>query len=149
MRLTSSAFQHDQPIPKRFTGEGEDASPELSWSDVPAGTQEICLLCDDPDAPRAEPWVHWLVAGMQANRTGLAENETKGLVFGHNDFGNDAWGGPMPPQGHGVHHYHFRLFALKRASGLKAGFTKAQLLAAIDGAILAEARLTGTYERKK
>jgi Raf kinase inhibitor-like YbhB/YbcL family protein len=147
MKLTSSAFAHGQPIPRRFTGEGDDVSPQLSWSDVPAGTQELCLLCDDPDAPRAEPWVHWLIAGMAANRTGLAESEAKGLVFGRNDFGNADWGGPMPPPGHGVHHYHFRLFALKAPSGLKAGFNKSQLLASIDGKMLAEAVLTGTYER--
>lgn len=145
MKLTSNAFDAGSRIPKRYTGEGEDVSPALAF-DPPSGAVELCLECDDPDAPRARPWVHWLVAGLPGNASSLAE-DVKGLVEGRNDFGNDGWGGPMPPPGHGVHHYHFRLHALDAPSGLEQGFTQDDLRRAIDGKVVATAELMGTYER--
>jgi Raf kinase inhibitor-like YbhB/YbcL family protein len=154
--ITSTAFQAGQPMPRRYTGEGEDASPPLAWN-VPVGTKEIALICDDPDAPRADPWVHWLLYGLAGDVTGIPENLPKGQkkltapmqgAQGLNDFGRVGYGGPMPPRGHGVHHYHFKLYALNAPLNLMPGATKARLLEATKGKIMVEGRLIGTYERK-
>ncbi len=148
MKLESPAFKDGQPIPRRHTGEGEDLSPALAWSGVPPGTKEFALVCDDPDAPREKPWVHWVLYGIPAGTTGLKE-ASKGVgVDGKNDFGRPGYGGPMPPKGHGIHHYRFRLYTLDAALDLGPGATKDQLLAALKGHILAETELVGTYERK-
>ena len=147
IRVTSPAFGPGERIPVRHTGEGEDVSPPLQWGPLPAGTREICLLCEDPDAPRPQPWVHWIVAGIPGTRDGLVEGESKGFVQGQNDFGEQHWGGPMPPRGHGVHRYYFKVYALKRPSGLHSRFSKADFLAAIKGQILDEGELIGTYDR--
>jgi Raf kinase inhibitor-like YbhB/YbcL family protein len=147
MKLTSSSFDAGQAIPRGFTGEGEDVSPALAF-DPPAGARELVLECDDPDAPRDRPWVHWLVAAIPGDATSLKKGATGALVFGRNDFGNDGWGGPMPPPGHGVHHYHFRLHALDAPSGVGKGFTQDELRHAIAGKVLATAELVGTYERR-
>ncbi|HVT29153.1 MAG TPA: YbhB/YbcL family Raf kinase inhibitor-like protein, partial [Lacipirellulaceae bacterium] len=116
--LTSSAFKRGAPIPRKYTGEGDDASPPLAWSAAPPNTKEFALICDDPDAPSAEPWVHWVIYGIPADVSGLPEgvktNEAKlakPVVArqGKNSFTSGAtvgYRGPMPPPGHGVHHYH-------------------------------------------
>lgn len=150
LTLTSAAFAAGAPIPQRFayTGEGENVSPPLAWSGVPAGAQELALICDDPDAPSSEPWVHWVLYGIPASASGLAEGETGGAVAGQNGWGEAGWGGPFPPPGHGVHHYHFKLYALDAPVGLAPGATKPALLQAIEGHVLATAELVGTYERK-
>jgi Raf kinase inhibitor-like YbhB/YbcL family protein len=146
MKLTSSAFDAGRPIPKRHTGEGEDVSPSLAFQ-APSSTRELCLECDDPDAPKERPFVHWLVAGIPGDARSLPES-VEGLVFGRNDFGKEKWGGPMPPKGHGVHHYHFRLHALNAPSGLAKGFTQDELRDAIRGKVIESAELVGTYERR-
>jgi hypothetical protein len=147
LSVTSTAFAAHAAIPKRHTGEGPDVSPPLAWSGAPAGVKEFALVCDDPDAPTPRPWVHWVLHGIPADRTSLAEGDTVG-VPGVTDFGRTGYGGPMPPKGHGVHHYHFKVYALDRPAGLPPGATKGQLLAAMKGHILAEGELAGTYERK-
>ncbi len=155
IQIQCPAFAAGAPVPKKYTGEGEDVSPALSWTGVPAEAREIALLCDDPDAPRAEPWVHWVMYGIPASSSGLPEKippvvhppELPGVAQGKNDFGRIGYGGPMPPPGHGVHHYHFRLYALRESLGLAPGKTKAELLAAMKGKILAEGELVGTYRR--
>ena len=147
LRVISPAFEAGATIPSRHSREGEDVSPPLAWGAPPEGTRELCVLVEDPDAPRPQPWVHWLVAGIPGARTGLAEGESAGLIFGNTDFGDEHYGGPMPPRGHGLHHYHFKVFALKRPSGLHRGFRKADMLAAIKGHVLDEGELVGTYER--
>lgn len=146
--LKSPAFDRQAPIPRRHTGEGEDVSPALEWKGAPQGTKELALVCDDPDAPRPKPWVHWVLYGIPAATTGLAEGDEGDAVEGKNDFGRPGYGGPMPPKGHGVHHYHFKLYALDAPAGLEPGATKEQLLAAIRGHVLAETELVGTYERR-
>lgn len=156
IKVTSSAFKNDQPIPKKYTGEGEDVSPPLSWSNVPAETKELALICDDPDAPRPEPWVHWLMYKIPAGTTQLPEavppertlKTPPGVMQGTNSFGKIGYGGPMPPPGHGVHHYHFKLYALNKTLPLQPGIEKKALLSAMKGAIIAEGELVGTYERK-
>ena len=151
--VTSPAFAQGQAIPRKHSGEGEDVSPALAWSGVPEGTREIAVICDDPDAPRAEPWVHWVIYGIPPASTGLAEGVPRtealddGTTQGNNTWPRLGYNGPMPPPGHGTHHYHFKVYALDAPSGLKPGATKKQLLAAIEGHILAQGELVGTYER--
>ena len=153
--LTSGAFNSNAPIPKKHTGEGKDVSPPLQWSGVPAEAQELALICDDPDAPRAEPWVHWVIYAIPASVHELPEGvpQTRKLdkpiqaFQGVNDFGKIGYGGPMPPRGHGDHHYHFKLFALDTPLNLQPGATSKQLMDAMKGHIISETTLTGTYER--
>jgi hypothetical protein len=158
--LTSGAFKPDAKIPRKYTGEGEDVSPPLAWQGVPDGTKEFALICDDPDAPKPEPWVHWVICGIAADVRGLSEgikNEpqlTKPIAARQ---GKNSWDlgvtigyrGPMPPPGHGTHHYHFKLYALDKPLDLAPAATKKQLLAAMQGHVLGETELIGTYERKK
>ncbi|MFQ5805457.1 MAG: YbhB/YbcL family Raf kinase inhibitor-like protein [Phycisphaerae bacterium] len=153
--ITSSAFSHNQPIPRKYTGDAEDVSPPLTWSDVPEGTRELALIMDDPDAPRPEPWVHWVIYKLPATLTGLpgavAETQTlavpEGALQGRNSWGRTGYGGPAPPKGHGVHHYHFKLYALDAALDARPGLEKDELLAKMRGHILAEGELVGTYQR--
>ena len=154
--VTSPAFKNDQPIPKKYSGEGADVSPPLSWSNVPAEAKELALICDDPDAPRPEPWVHWLIYKLPAGTTQLPEGippertlkTPPGAMQGAKSFGKIGYGGPMPPPGHGVHHYHFKLYGLNKALQLQPGIEKKALLSALKGAIIAEGEIVGTYERK-
>lgn len=148
-KLSSSAFEPGARIPKKCTGEGVDVSPALSWNGVPEGTVEFALICDDPDAPRKEPWVHWVLYKIPADCTSFSEGSVNGAIEGKNDFGRNGYGGPMPPPGHGVHHYHFKLYALDQPLALtKPGATKAEVLKAMQGHIIGQAELTGTYERQ-
>jgi len=155
IELTSTAFAEGQPIPQKYTGEGADVSPSLSWSALPQGTKELALICDDPDAPGGT-WVHWVVYKIPVAATGLPGNaggaeprqpELLTMVEGRNSFGNTGYGGPMPPRGGGEHRYFFRLYALDAELALEPGLDKPALLKAIEGHILAEGELMGTYER--
>jgi Raf kinase inhibitor-like YbhB/YbcL family protein len=151
LQLTSIAFENGQPIPKRHTGDGEDISPSLAWSDPPKETKTFALICDDPDAPGGTR-VHWVVFNLPADARELAEGVptsatlTNGAKQGTNDFGNHGYGGPAPPRGK-PHRYFFKLYALDRTLDLAAGATKDRLLAACQGHILAEAPLMGKYQR--
>ncbi|MGE5413771.1 MAG: YbhB/YbcL family Raf kinase inhibitor-like protein [Syntrophomonadaceae bacterium] len=150
MELTSAAFGDGGEIPKAHSRDGGDASPPLSWSGAPEGTKSFALVCDDPDAPRATPWVHWVLADLPASAAALPSarhGPSKEGIPGKNDFGEIGWGGPAPPRGHGTHHYQFRLYALDRKLGVDRGVTKDELLRAMKGRVLAEAQLTGTYRR--
>ena len=148
IEVSSPAFDQGGVIPTKHTGEGLDVSPALNWSGLPEGTREIGLSCDDPDAPRPEPWVHWVLYKIPADRTGLPEGTTEGAIEGENDFGRAGYGGPMPPRGHGVHHYHFKVYALDAELEMGANLTKDRLLEAMEGHVLDEGELVGTYERK-
>jgi Raf kinase inhibitor-like YbhB/YbcL family protein len=157
MKLESSAFQNNQPIPRRNTEDGVNISPPLNWTGAPAGTGEFALICDDPDAPTEKPWVHWLIYGIPGDITGLPEGQPrkdpldspKGSRQGENSFKRDRIGyrGPAPPPGHGTHHYHFRLYALDNRLNLGGGVQKETLLAAMEGHVLETAELIGTYQR--
>ena len=153
MEVTSSAFQAGQKIKTKYTCEGADISPPLQWSGVPAGTKGLALICDDPDAP-AGTWVHWVLYDLPITATDLAVNvpalETlpSGAKQGINDFKRVGYGGPCPPPGK-PHRYYFKLYALDAALLLKPRATKQELLRAMDGHILAEARLSGNYQRKR
>jgi Raf kinase inhibitor-like YbhB/YbcL family protein len=155
MTVRSDAFENGRAIPRRFTEDGEDLSPPLAWEGVPEGARELALIVDDPDAPRAEPWVHWILykipADVRSLPEGLARTATlespPGALQGKNSWGSDGYRGPAPPQGHGIHHYNFRLFALDRHVRVRPGLDKGGLLEAMSGNVLAEGALIGTYRR--
>ena len=158
IEVTSSAFAQGQPIPKRYTGEGEDLSPPITWGKLPEGTKELVLICDDPDAPTPEPWVHWVIYKIPASAEGLPEGvapkprpkEPPGAVQGKNSWTAGqtiGYRGPMPPPGHGTHHYYFKLYALDVKLVAESGLTKEAVLTEIGDHILAKGRLVGTYAR--
>ncbi|MBI1904584.1 MAG: YbhB/YbcL family Raf kinase inhibitor-like protein [Planctomycetia bacterium] len=158
IEVTSTAFAAGQPVPRKHTGDGVDHSPPLSWSAGPAGTKSWALICDDPDAPTPEPWVHWLIYNLPAGTTSLPENVAAtptlgapaGAAQGKNSWGSgrtNGYRGPAPPPGHGVHHYHFKVYALDAELNLKPGLDKKALLAAMKGHVLDEGELVGTYQR--
>ncbi|MCX5851615.1 MAG: YbhB/YbcL family Raf kinase inhibitor-like protein [Deltaproteobacteria bacterium] len=152
MQLTSSVFTEGSMLPARYTCDGQDISPPLNWKDVPAGTQSLTLISDDPDAP-VGTWVHWVVFNIPPNAAGLDENirpekEFKnGMRQGNNDWPKIGYGGPCPPGG--THRYYFKLYALDTMLDLKSGATKEDVLQAMKGHILAEAQLMGKYKRKE
>jgi len=147
MRLRSPAFADGEPVPARHTCDGEDVSPELRWSDVPEGATSLALTCADPDAPRGT-FTHWLVWDLSPATDGIDCGEVPdGARQGRNDFGTVGYAGPCPPPGHGVHHYHFRLFALPGPVPLPEGSTVTELYEAIAGRTLASAELVGIYQR--
>jgi Raf kinase inhibitor-like YbhB/YbcL family protein len=151
IEVKSSDFADGQPIPPRHAG-GHGRSPALSWSRPPPGTRELVILCEDPDAPIAEPFVHWILTGVPPGLTHLPEGLPAtsqpfgdGAVQGRNDVGHDGYFGPEPPRGHGVHHYYFQLFAVDHPLG--APSTRAQLVRALAGHVLGWGQLVGTYQR--
>jgi len=155
-KLVSPVFHHESEIPPLFTGEGQDLSPPLKWIDVPPTAQELVLICEDPDAPSPEPWVHWLIYGIQPSAVnGLPGGIPRALHLEHpvkasqgiNSFGNVGYGGPMPPAEHGIHRYFFKLFALDRKMDLKPGLGKPHLLELIQDHIFAETQLVGHFQR--
>jgi Raf kinase inhibitor-like YbhB/YbcL family protein len=151
MTLTSPAFGEGQPIPAQYTCEGDDLSPPLSWTEPPAGTRSLALINDDPDAP-GQTWVHWLVYNLPPAVRALPEGvpaegeQSDGTRQGQTDFGRVGYGGPCPPSG--THRYYFKLYALDVVLALRPGATKAQLERAMQGHVLAEAQLMGTYRRQ-
>lgn len=150
MHLTSTAFEPGGPIPARHTGENEDVSPALAWSDAPEGTRAYALICHDPDAPLVKPgtygFVHWVLYGIPGSVCELREGAAD-YVQGVNDFGNAGYGGPMPPPGHGTHHYFFWLLALDSEVDLAPGLTLWELLDRIEPNVIGMNRLVGTYSR--
>ena len=158
IQLSCSVFEANHPIPEKYTGDGTDVSPPLTWSALPEGTVDLALICDDPDAPTAEPWVHWVIYKIPGNQSGLPEGvepvrspgEIPGAAQGLNSWPSGrtiGYRGPAPPPGHGAHHYHFKLYALDTSLKAKPGLSKTALLAAISGHVLEVAELVGTYER--
>jgi Raf kinase inhibitor-like YbhB/YbcL family protein len=153
LTLTSPAFAEGQAIPTRYAGDGPDASPPLTWTGVPDGTRSLALVCEDPDAPRGT-WTHWVLFNLPAATRQLDEGVAKqatlpgGAVQGNNDFGRVGYGGPAPPPGK-PHRYFFKLYALDASLHLQTGASRAQLLAALHGHVLAEGQLMGTYGRAR
>jgi Raf kinase inhibitor-like YbhB/YbcL family protein len=158
IKLRSPVFASGENIPKRYTGEGDDISPPLQWSETPAGTKQFALICVDPDAPTDDPWVHWLLYGIPPDVTGLPEglpavpvlNEPPGAAQGKNSWSADrtiGYRGPMPPPGHGVHHYYFTIYALDKVFDLQPELGKRTLMSVMNGHILDQGELMGTYER--
>ena len=152
IKITSTAFADGQPIPAKYTCDGSDISPPLQWTNTPANTKSFALICDDPDAPMGI-WVHWVLYDLPANMTGLAEDVPKtqvtvgGAKQGMNSWPRLGYGGPCPPPGKS-HRYFFKLYALDTLLDLKPGLVKRDLLKAMEGHVLAEGQLMGTYQRK-
>jgi Raf kinase inhibitor-like YbhB/YbcL family protein len=150
MQLTSPAFSDGERIPEIHTGEGEDVSPPLVWSSVPEGTESFALICHDPDAPLISPgnygFVHWVLYDLPGDLRELPHGVSE-YTCGINNFDKQAYGGPMPPPGHGEHRYFFWLLAMKSRPQLKAGLTMWQLLGLVEPEVTAMNRLMGTYSR--
>jgi len=152
LALVTSAFRDGGPIPVRYTCDGDNVSPPLAWSGVPPATRSLALLCDDPDAPRARPWVHWVLFDLPPDRQELPEALPPAPVLpdgsrqGTTDFGRPGYGGPCPPRG-GPHRYIFQLYALDTKLTLDSTATMEEVVAAMAGHMLAQGRLTGTYQR--
>jgi Raf kinase inhibitor-like YbhB/YbcL family protein len=150
LRVESPEFGMNGSIPAKFTSDGDDVAPPLTWSTPPAGAKSIAIIVDDPDAPNpAAPqrtWVHWVVTGIPASATSLRSDTSlpNGAVIGTNDWGQRAWGGPNPPIGR--HRYFFKIYALDIELATP-GITKLELLAAMKGHILAQGELIGTYAK--
>ena len=149
MELRSSAFLPGNHIPDRYTCVGLNVSPPLTWSGVPDEAQSLALIVDDPDAPNGL-FTHWVIYDIPFDTIQFPEGKppnerpTSIGTSGRNDFGNDSYGGPCPPQG-ANHHYHFRLYALNKRLELPPSATRDQLLDAMSGHDLANAELIGTY----
>lgn len=145
MKLKSPAFPDGGRIPSRFTCDGANVSPPLEWSAVPSEAKALALILDDPDAP-SKVWVHWVLYNLPPE-AGMLSEGSRGLEAtgreGRNDFGDLGYGGPCPPRGR--HRYRFRLYALDARLDLAEGCSKPDLLSAMEGHVLAEAELTGTY----
>jgi Raf kinase inhibitor-like YbhB/YbcL family protein len=156
LSIRSAAFRDGAEIPMRYTCEGEDASPPLEWSGIPAGAKSLALVVDDPDAPDPKAprmtWVHWVLYDVPPAATGLPEAVARGALpagtrQGVNDWKRTGWGGPCPPIGR--HRYFFKLYALDAPLGDLGAPSKARLEAAMKGHVIAQAQLMGTYEKKK
>jgi Raf kinase inhibitor-like YbhB/YbcL family protein len=149
--ITSTSFQSGENIPKKFTCDGADVSPELSWMNPPPGTQSFALISDDPDAPVGN-WNHWVLFDLPAATSNLPEGVTKidelpgGGRQGRNDFRKIGYGGPCPPPGK-PHRYFFRLYALDKMLNLNPGSTKPEVEQAMQGHILGQAEWMGKYRR--
>lgn len=154
MKLTSPAFVDGGLIPVQHTCDGEDVSPALAWSGVPAGTKSFALICDDPDAP-GKPWVHWVAYCIPGETHSLPEGlptlktlrQHGSMEQGVNDFKRIGYGGPCPPPGK-PHRYYFKLFALNTPPEVGPGATKAEVERAMAGKVVDQAQLMGTYQRK-
>jgi Raf kinase inhibitor-like YbhB/YbcL family protein len=151
MLLTSTTFRAGQAIPASSTCDGDDLSPHLQWSEIPISTRSFGLIADDPDAPRGT-WVHWLLFNLPADAIELAPGVPRnpelpsGARQGVNDFGDIGYNGPCPPRGK-PHRYFFRLYALDCALNLAPGVKRPDLDAAMEGHVLAEGTLMGTFQR--
>lgn len=146
MELSSPDFSDGEVLDPRFTCDGDDISPGLRWTDIPEGTAELALVCEDPDAPRGT-FVHWLVWGISPSEAEVAGGAVPGTTQGTNGFGTVGYRGPCPPPGHGTHHYRFTLFALSEPLSLGERSTIDHLQNAIGGRALGEATITATYSR--
>ncbi|MDD2717564.1 MAG: YbhB/YbcL family Raf kinase inhibitor-like protein [Candidatus Wallbacteria bacterium] len=152
LTLKSPVFEESKAIPSKYTSDGENISPPLTWSEVPKGAKSLALISDDPDSPMGT-WVHWVVYNIPPTATGLPEKilQTEklpdGTLQGLSDFKKTGYCGPCPPAG--THHYFFKLYALDILLPDKPGLTKSGLESLMNGHILAQGELVGLYKRKK
>ena len=153
LALRSNAFTHNGSIPREYTCDDADVAPQLEWNGAPAGTKSFALIVDDPDAPDPKApkmvYVHWVLYDIPASATSIAKGgkTPAGARDGRNDWKRSGYGGPCPPIGR--HRYFFKLHALDALLGDLKTPTKAELLKAMEGHVLAQAELMGTYERSK
>jgi hypothetical protein len=150
MQLHTTAFKEEKPIPREYSCEGRDVSPPLSWSEAPEGVKSFVLIADDPDAPGGT-WVHWVYYDLPKDLRELpkgvdtTEHPGPGGTQGVNDFGKIGYGGPCPPGGE--HRYYFKLYALDQVLNARPGLSKKKIITEMEGHVLAEAQLMGTYTR--
>ena len=161
--VTSSIFDHHGMVPEENSAYGANTSIDLNWSNLPAGTQSLALICDDPKVVEIgmmeTPFVHWVVYNIPASASGIpgglsseAEPSASGLagmINGNNGLGRPGYFGPRPPANGQLHQYDFRIYALDADLDLDAGLGKDQLLEAIEGHVLGTGLLMGHYERKE
>ena len=151
LAVSSPAFKEGEKIPIKYTCDGQDVSPALTWGEPPVGAQSLALIVDDPDAP-VGVFTHWVIFNIPSDSRQLVEviptqaQLPSGALQGKNDFGRIGYGGPCPPPGR-PHRYQFTLYALDQPVDLKAGVSKKQLLGVMQGHILAQGQLTGAYQR--
>ncbi len=151
IQLKSSAFENFSAMPSKHSNEAEDLSPPLNWENPPADTKGYAIICHDPDAPLVAPngtygFTHWVLYNIPADVTEITEATVK-FTQGINNFGNTGYNGPLPPEGHGLHHYYFWVLALDKETNLKPALTLSELLETIEPNILGMNRLIGTYQR--
>ena len=155
IQVSSPRLDPEAPIPARYTDYGEGRSPALRWSEV-GGARSYALLVEDPDAPSAQPFVHWLAWNIPADtrelpddiRADAASQRPAGMREGRNDHGVIGWFGPRPPAGDPAHHYHFQVFALDVPKlDVDPGAKREEVLAAMEGHVIAEGEIVGLYER--
>ena len=152
MKLTSTAFNEKDTIPAKFSCEGDDVSPELAWTGAPENVKSFALICDDPDAPMGT-WIHWVVINIPPDISGFEEGIKfsedslyTGTIECMNSFKRVSYGGPCPPPGP-VHRYFFKLYALDTMLDLTTQSHKEDVEKAMEGHILAQTSLMGTYKR--
>jgi Raf kinase inhibitor-like YbhB/YbcL family protein len=151
MRLLSSAIQDGKPIPRRFTCEGENISPEFYWEDAPLETKSFVLILHDPDVPRADGFTHWILYDIPPNITRIPEGVPQAATVpnsglqGKNDSGKLGYTGPCPPSGR--HRYFARLYALRKPLGLPPGASHSEIRAALEGKVIEEIELMGTFAK--
>ncbi len=150
MKLSSPAFEPGQQIPREYTGDGHNNSPPLVWSEPPPGTRSLALVCEDPDTPKGA-FIHWVVLNLPVEvrelDAGIAQESSlpSGAAQGANGLGRVGYDGPAPPPGK-PHHYFFRLYALDAPLELPAGSPLRDVRAGMEGHVLAEGELMGTYQ---
>ena len=147
LQIGSPAFTALEPIPKRYTIDGENISPPVEWSGLPSGTQQLVLICHDPDAPLVRGFTHWTIYNIPSTVAGLAEAGGSKFTQGKNSTDNLGYTEAAPPNGHGLHHYYFWLYALDKELDLKPGLNREQILDAIADRVIEQARLVGVYQR--
>jgi len=151
LRVHSTRWKSGDTIPTKYTGDGPDVSPPLSFEGVPPGTKAFALICDDPDAP-VGTWVHWVIYDIPGNATGLAEGVAKDATLpdgsrqGRNSWKKSGYGGPSPPPGK-PHRYFFRLYALRESLGLRPGLTANEVETAARAKAIESAQFLGVYGR--
>jgi Raf kinase inhibitor-like YbhB/YbcL family protein len=145
LKITTTAFDDDGRIPEEHVYDKGNKSPALSWSGVPEGTKQLAVICHDPDAPLPHGFTHWVVYGIPADVTEIAEGDAEAHTQGTTGFGEQAYGGPMPPEGHGTHHYYFWVYALDTEVDAGPGLSREELLEQISDHVIEQNRVVGTY----
>lgn len=145
LAIASGAFDAHGAVPAEYAADGENVSPPVSWTDVPADAKELVLIVHDPDAPLVHGFDHWVITGIDPASGGLERGAKGGFRAGKNTLGKTGWTGMAPPPGHGVHHYFFHLYAVDRQLGGLTEPTRVEVLRAIEGHVIEQARLVGTY----
>ena len=145
LALNSDAFSAQSAIPREYAADGDDVSPPLNWGPVPDGAKELVLIVHDPDAPLVHGFDHWVATGIDPSTTELPRGAANGFRAGRNSLGETGWTGMAPPPGHGPHHYFFHLFAIDTTLEDLNEPTRLEVLEAIEGHVIEQARIVGTY----